>query len=76
MTSDQCDTNNTNVALFKYDKNQPQQLVFLQDFNSTTGEVEEWCIGNSNNSIQVMPECGFDADSNIEIFPMSFIEDF
>ena len=57
-TSYDCEPDNPNLALFKYDQNKPQRLSFLGDVNKTTGEREELCIRNFLvSTIQVEPTC-------------------
>jgi len=61
--SDECERNNPDLALFKYDKNKPQRLSFLGDIDINTGKREEWCIRHWLASvIQVAPTCIFYPD--------------
>jgi hypothetical protein len=60
ITTSQCDANNSNVAIFKYDINKPQRLTFLAD-DPKTGKIDEWCIsGWAFSGIQVTHKCDFD----------------
>ncbi|CAF1235601.1 unnamed protein product [Rotaria magnacalcarata] len=76
IISSQCETNNSNVAVFKYDKNKFEGLVFLQDVNSAMATTEEWCIGTLAGTIEVKPKCGFDSDVNMNISSVVFQEIF
>jgi hypothetical protein len=57
-TSYDCERDNPNLALFKYDKNKRQRLTYLTDVNMKTGKREEWCIRTCiDDTIQVYPVC-------------------
>ncbi len=74
-TSYECEHDNPNLALFKYDKNKPQRLSFLGDIDMKTGKREERCIRNFfANSIQVEPTCTDDSVSTEWIYETQFHE--
>jgi hypothetical protein len=39
--SDECEHDDPDLALFKYDKNKPQRLSFLRDIDVNIGKREE-----------------------------------
>jgi hypothetical protein len=57
VSSDECEYDNPNLALFKYDKNKPQRLSYLNvDVNRS--KKEEWCIRQYFASdVRVAPTC-------------------
>jgi hypothetical protein len=58
VTSYDCERDNPNLALFKYDKNKSQRLSYLADIDMKTGKRAEWCIRNfSDGTIQVDVLC-------------------
>ncbi len=64
ISSDECERDNPDLALFKYDKRKPQRLSFLGDVDVNTGNREEWCIHHwYANTIQVAPMCVFYPDN-------------
>lgn len=57
-TTYECEPDNPNLALFKYDRNEPERLSFLGDVNQKTGKREELCIHNFlSSTIKVAPTC-------------------
>lgn len=56
MTSCECERNISSVALFKYDENKPQRLVFLE-IDPKTNKTQEWCIYQADGYIQMLPKC-------------------
>jgi len=69
ITTRACETNKSNVPLFKYDKNKPQRLTFLEN-DPTIGKKEEWCIRGDGSFIQVMPKSDVDPVTSYEFEPI------
>jgi len=60
ITTCECDANNSNATIFKYDINKPQRLTFLVD-DPKTGKPEEFCIRQRQwSGIHVTHKCDFD----------------
>jgi hypothetical protein len=57
ITTCECDTN---MAIFKYDKNKPQRLTFVAE-DRQTGKKDEWCLRQwAYSGIHVTSKCDFD----------------
>jgi len=62
--SKQCERDNPDLALFKYDKNKQQRLSFIGNANKNVSHIEEWCIRQWYASvIQVASTCGMKSAS-------------
>lgn len=69
ITSCACDMNSSSVALFKYDKNKPQRLTFLET-DPTTNKTQEWLIRGDSSFLQVVPKLKMDGISLYEFEPV------
>ena len=57
-SSDECEYDSPNLALFKYDKNKPQRLSYLGSVDVNKSKTEEWCIRQYfASNIRVAPKC-------------------
>jgi hypothetical protein len=45
-TGYECEHDDTNVARFKFNKNRPQRLSFIENVDPKTDKQEEWRIRN------------------------------
>ncbi len=58
IVSDECEYDNPNLAIFKYDKNKSQRLSYLRNVDVNTGKKEEWCIRQYfASNVRVAPTC-------------------
>lgn len=75
-TGHECEYNDSNVALFKFNTNRPDRLSYIASIDPNTGKQEEWCIREWLGShIHVVPDS---ADhklfSWVRLFEVYFLE--
>jgi hypothetical protein len=75
-TGYECEHDDPNVARFKFNKDRPQRLSFIGNFDSKTGKQEEWCIRDwIGNKLQVVPDCNGDNPfTSYQMFEIYFLE--
>jgi hypothetical protein len=75
-TGYECEHDDPDVARFKFNKNRPNRLSFIENVDQKTGKQEEWCIRNwIGDQLQVVPDCdGNNPFSNFELPEVYFLE--